>query len=141
MKAEQKLQWIAALLSGDYRQGKGRLRTPHDTYCCLGVECDVAAQQGMGEWTNTAGVDEQPRWQFVVTNTEPMPMIAPTWHVMSWSSIPLDLLPKIGILDGVGKAQAILQDLNDKGGKSFEQIAEWIEENVPVDEDTEEVTP
>lgn len=41
MKKTLKLKWIAALRSGAYKQGKGRLRRG-DSYCCLGVLCEVA---------------------------------------------------------------------------------------------------
>lgn len=35
-------QWVAALRSGKYVQGQNRLRSRHNTYCCLGVFCDLA---------------------------------------------------------------------------------------------------
>ncbi len=38
---------IAALESGEYKQGQGRLRTPEGNtskFCCLGVACNVHAQ-------------------------------------------------------------------------------------------------
>lgn len=42
MKAEIKQRWVAALRSGDYKQGCGELYNPNeDTYCCLGVLCVV----------------------------------------------------------------------------------------------------
>jgi hypothetical protein len=50
MNEEIKKQWVAALRSGAYKQGTGRL---HDTYrgedrfCCLGVLCDLAAREGV----------------------------------------------------------------------------------------------
>lgn len=37
---EIKDKWIAALTSGEYKQGQGYLRLG-DTYCCLGVLCDL----------------------------------------------------------------------------------------------------
>jgi hypothetical protein len=46
MKAETKSQWVAALRSGQYKQGHHRLRMG-DTYCCLGVFCDLF---GGGHW-------------------------------------------------------------------------------------------
>jgi hypothetical protein len=55
MNPEIKAQWVAALRSGDYVQGRGRLRTswgslqPHE-FCCLGVLCDLAAKEGQGTW-------------------------------------------------------------------------------------------
>src|SRR5688572_29009191 len=50
MKKRIKKLWIEALKSGEYSQGKGRLRRQDscfdtdsivDSYCCLGVLCDV----------------------------------------------------------------------------------------------------
>ncbi len=40
MDAQLKAQWIAALRSGEYRQGEGKLRDGGN-YCCLGVLCDI----------------------------------------------------------------------------------------------------
>jgi len=39
----RRLEWIDALRSGEYKQDAegGQLRTTHDTYCCLGVVCDL----------------------------------------------------------------------------------------------------
>lgn len=36
-----KEKWISALRSGQYKQGRGRLRNEDDHYCCLGVLCEV----------------------------------------------------------------------------------------------------
>jgi hypothetical protein len=51
MNAEIKAQWVAALRSGDYIQGKSRLATIRGNgtveYCCLGVLCDVAVKSGL----------------------------------------------------------------------------------------------
>lgn len=38
---EKTTELIAALRSGKYKQGTGRLRQD-DRYCCLGVACDIA---------------------------------------------------------------------------------------------------
>lgn len=38
---EEFLQWIAALKSGTYEQGKQALQSVHGGYCCLGVACIV----------------------------------------------------------------------------------------------------
>lgn len=34
-------KWTEALRSGEYRQGKGTLKTKNGRYCCLGVLCDI----------------------------------------------------------------------------------------------------
>lgn len=33
--------WVAALRSGEYKQGRGCMRNKFDAYCCAGVLCDV----------------------------------------------------------------------------------------------------
>ena len=55
MTEEQKERnrlWVKALRSGDYLQGDGQLhRTdtePDESFCCLGVACDIAAQYNEG---------------------------------------------------------------------------------------------
>lgn len=37
---------IAVLRSGKYRQGKELLRPTEDTFCCLGVACDLVDPEG-----------------------------------------------------------------------------------------------
>ncbi len=45
--------WLAALESGEYIQGKRALRNPDNTFCCLGVACDVARKRGVNLVWNT----------------------------------------------------------------------------------------
>lgn len=46
-------KWVAALRSGEYSQGRGRLRKG-DTFCCLGVACDLYAKEHPeAEWLGT----------------------------------------------------------------------------------------
>lgn len=50
LKPEIKQQWVEALRSGEYKQGKGALRLigkEQDSFCCLGVLCD---KSNVGEW-------------------------------------------------------------------------------------------
>lgn len=46
--------WVEDLLSGDYPQGKGKLRrmdNGEDGFCCLGVACETFSKAtGKGEW-------------------------------------------------------------------------------------------
>lgn len=43
---ENAQKWIDALRSGEYQQAKGSLRKP-EGFCCLGVACDVAINNGV----------------------------------------------------------------------------------------------
>ena len=49
MNPEVKAKWLDALRSGRYRQGVGGLLT-EGKFCCLGVLCDLAVKEGVGEW-------------------------------------------------------------------------------------------
>lgn len=40
-------KWIKALRSGNYTQGKSTLKTHKGHYCCLGVACIIAKQEGI----------------------------------------------------------------------------------------------
>jgi len=50
-----KQQWLAALRSGEYDQGRDRLRTDDGAFCCLGVLCDLHANATGSKWDS---VDE-----------------------------------------------------------------------------------
>lgn len=45
MKPAIKRAWVKALRSGKYKQGRGRLRMRENTFCCLGVLCDLHNKQ------------------------------------------------------------------------------------------------
>jgi hypothetical protein len=51
MDPEVKARWIAALRSGEYKQGCDVLRTLNDEFCCLGVLCDLYAKEHGINWT------------------------------------------------------------------------------------------
>jgi hypothetical protein len=44
MNPKVKAMWIKALRSGEYKQGKGQLRSVENNFCCLGVLCNIHAQ-------------------------------------------------------------------------------------------------
>lgn len=44
MNPKIKKQWIKALRSGDYKQGKEQLRNDENQFCCLGVLCNLHAK-------------------------------------------------------------------------------------------------
>lgn len=43
-------EWIAALRSGKYKQGRMLLQSREGEFCCLGVACEVEALKGRGVW-------------------------------------------------------------------------------------------
>jgi|GEM_PF-3411517 len=105
-----KAVWIAALRSGDYKRGKGRLKKKlkgKDSFCCLGVLHDIH-----GEWGDS------------ITS------------VVGYKSYAPKGIFKYGYLSrGTSRGldthtQHILASMNDRG-KTFNQIADYIENNVP----------
>ena len=57
MNQEIKAQWVQALRSGEYEQGKSALHIisgdGKHTYCCLGVLCELAVKAGVAEVIST----------------------------------------------------------------------------------------
>jgi hypothetical protein len=112
MNAEIKKQWIEALKSGDYQQGKSVLRqnTTNGVYhCCLGVLCELHAKATNTKWTADNRYCHQ---EFILPR-----------EVMAWSHLP-EANPEVGIEAGLS-----LADCNDKG-VSFTKIADIIEEKL-----------
>ena len=97
-------EWILALRSGAYKQATGRLKDG-DRYCCLGVLCAIHPD-----------VIEKDNGVFVykghgATNNLP--------YELGWD---LDIPIMV--------AGYTLQTMNDDKGKTFSEIADWIEANL-----------
>lgn len=147
MKPEIKAQWLAALRSGQYTQATGVLHETGprgDSYCCLGVLCDLAEKAGVVESDVTqnprlahdntsllfeyrpAGFDKDPRGDDV------------GYDEISSGTLPDAVQEWAGITDSAGVFNktpggpvdnwSTLADEND-GGASFEEIAELIEQH------------
>ena len=116
MKTEVKIQWLTALRSGEYAQGAMRLRRADNTFCCLGVLCDLAVK---------AGVIEGPTQEFAggsymygaAGNSAFLPN-----EVGDWSGV-----DRFGQTSGVEEFFDVVQ-MNDDGA-TFEAIADVIEAN------------
>lgn len=107
MNTAIKQQWVDALRSGTYAQVCGSL---HDDegFCVLGVLTDLHRQWIGGEWTKK---NPRMRWYLYEGETGHLPTC-----VREWASVTID--------DPVGRAS-----LRNDGGFSFEELAQWIEEN------------
>ena len=108
--AEIMTEWTRRLESGDYLQGRGKLQE-QDRYCCLGVLCEIAVEQGVIRQPMMVGG--------VVTydnyNTAHLP-----YSVAYWSGITPE-----GRLSRKVDGWEDLTQLNDNG-YTFKQIAEVI---------------
>lgn len=128
MNPKVKAKWLAALRSGEYKQGTGVLRTDYtgeDKFCCLGVLCDLAVQEGVTTLTRTNGgvySYAQDGGGLGVTGTLPK-------VVREWAEVTTDN-PLVKWKSGNRYAHYSLTQLNDREGLSFDEIADVIEDSL-----------
>lgn len=110
MNQEIKQRWVEALRSNQYQQTKGFL---HDDigFCCLGVLCDLAVQDGVIEETSVNDGD------YFCYDTESTLL---PYEVVEWARLS-SKDPKV-----VNNGETTLSTLNDNGN-SFISIAEVID--------------
>lgn len=118
MDKELKAKWLDALRSGKYVQGRGALRTESDTYCCLGVLCDVVGEEWKRKPSGAWGV-ELVGGEFVESG-----VLTPTVR----DKCGLNACNPEVMLPG-GVYPEALSELNDSG-MSFAEIADLIEEQL-----------
>jgi len=105
MKPEIKQMWVEALRSGKYKQGQYRLRRNDDSFCCLGVLCDVVDHSS---WSSHLNEDSYSYDDQFLTISESMKKY-----------VELEV-----------EECRDLVNLNDGCAKSFSEIADYIEENL-----------
>ena len=118
-------EWCQKLRSGDYKQTQEALHRAYNnehSYCCLGVFCDV-----MGEkWS----VAEQEENEILYAIRYKEDIKNPYTTVLT-----TDLNRIINGTDNLDKQYVShLIHMNDNGS-TFEEIADWIEANIPVEEE------
>lgn len=94
LPTEFKEKWVAALRSGEFKQGRGALYK-NGKYCCLGVADKIE------------GYEPDAR-DSILKHHENVPEI----------------------IRGDTELTARLATMNDEGGKSFSEIADYIEQNL-----------
>lgn len=107
MQKAMKKKWIKALRSDEYEQGRGSLVSYNNEFCCLGVLCNIS---DLGEWKRTAF-----GWRYEYNGS------------CSKYRLPSEVIAHFEILIHEEKA---LMNMNDGDRASFNQIADWIEENM-----------
>lgn len=122
MNAQIKEAWLTALRSGAYKQGRGQLHV-EDTFCCLGVLCDLHAKDGLGQWID----DGDAMYKYIGD------MQLPPIQVMRWAELPsvnpsIDGTALTNLNDGIegydddAECDVILEE-----PLSFAEIADLIE--------------
>lgn len=111
MLNEIQKSWVSALRSGKYAQGKGYLRSPENSFCCLGVLCELAAE---------AGVIDSPNLAERSYTYQGLRCALPD-KVTNWAGLRSSVLGEMKDLSCYD-----LMVLNDKG-KTFAEISDFIE--------------
>ncbi len=109
-----KQKWIAALRSGEYKQGKNRLRTNKNgktSFCCLGVLCNLHAQ------AHPTIAATQTNSKVYLSNKDVLPL-----PVLNWAG----LTRRQGARVMINGEYKYLTEHND-GGCTFAEIADAIE--------------
>lgn len=118
MNADIKAEWVNRLRSGEYEQGRSRLRTG-DKYCCLGVLCEIAVENGV---IPEPTVDYDEIYRYGGGNDNSISTLPET--VVDWAGLGDNTEPTAPFADDVQ-----LSVLNDNGC-SFEAIANKIEDGL-----------
>ncbi len=129
MNADVKKAWLEALRSGEYKQAQGTLRR-EDSYCCLGVLCDVYRKSGINNDANWRRNESTLTYNFTAGLTGGVAFVPPT-PVIDWAEMNYDD-PDVDYQDPVsGFPRTIaLTSCNDDLKLSFNQIADLIEKQL-----------
>lgn len=133
MNPEIKAQWVAALRSGEYQQGKRYLRRQWNNeepqYCCLGVLCDLAAKAGVvTKSVKPLGLSLKATYYGAENKDDAK---VPIRAIADWAGL-RHPIPSVLVEqdNGAFKDRVMLTELNDVAGYTFGQIADLIEEQL-----------
>jgi hypothetical protein len=116
-------RWVQALRSGQYQQGQHELHPDTNSYCCLGVLCDLyRVEQGKGEWRK--GPMRGENNIFTVDDEEGYESSVLPESVKDWAGMHSSVGEIVGTVDA-------LAALNDEG-MEFPQLADLIEKKWEV---------
>lgn len=122
MNPEVKAKWLAKLRSKEVKQGRERLKgiMPDGTaeFCCLGVLCDIYAQEKGVDWTP---LDDAHHGQDI--NCEILDAVGtPPSEIVNWAGLP-ERNPVLNTNLGAARMTSI----NDEMEMTFDQLADLIE--------------
>lgn len=120
MDAELKAEWVAALRSGDYKQGYTYLCRPDRKMCCLGVLADVDGQLVDDEMSFS-----YPDFQGVRHTNGEVNRYLLTPELVERYGFGV-VVEEDDAVQGC-EVQTFLSFRNDTSGWSFDEIADWVE--------------
>lgn len=137
MKSHVLDEMVERLRSGKYKQGSGYLRFRHedgDRFCCLGVLCEMAAEDGVIERVDATGEGRVVKYRHQGANGSHATFLPPA--VIEWAGMVSDV-EKTVVAEFFYEEQGAFGEIptdtlaymNDNG-TPFDEIADWMEANV-----------
>jgi hypothetical protein len=121
MNKEIKQEWVKALRSGEYEQGRNQLKTKNGKFCCLGVLCDLYSKKNNVPWsTESSSIHKNFQHYTIHGALENLPDQVKAWAGLQESD------PVVKHKDPF-PTHVHLSYINDQG-TSFAEIANIIEE-------------
>lgn len=117
MNKRIKKLWVDALRSGEYRQARGQLRSKQNGFCCLGVLCNIHAQE------HPEIAAKQMSSNYMGQNAI-LPIAVREWAGLKTSD------PLVKYSNKHGEKRTNLADLNDNKRFNFEKIADAIDKSL-----------
>lgn len=119
MNGEVKRKWVEALRSGAFQQGQKRLAHTDNTFCCLGVLCELAVREGV--CTKSMAEEDPLFWEYDAAS-KVLPRSVQRWAGLTYVN------PDVMYHGDVRfpESKASLATLNDSG-VLFSEIADRIE--------------
>jgi len=132
LKKDVKEKWLKALRSGNYKQGEINLNNNNNTFCCLGVLCDIYIKENNLIWNDNAGSTGV---KSIYTSAHTLPKIIIMWAYDDESFNLEDTIDKsLDYLTGgitlINDKPVTLWMLNDNLNKTFDEIADIIEDQM-----------
>lgn len=131
MNKELKEKWTSSLRSGNFEQGTDYL-CRNGKYCCLGVLCEVAGLEkndngynGSMEYTSPYDPLDHECWH-MTDDDEPCTACQNAFERVD-TELCSGLMTALGL---TSEQHSHLIGMNDSDGKSFAEIADWIDTNV-----------
>lgn len=126
-------QWVEALRSGKYKQGRQALRNKDEEYCCLGVLCDISKKDLGTDWE--PDIDEDGDFEIYAMEKNAGVLPDKVWEYLGKEATDYKVqisttnskLPDF-VTNDCPSRYLYLITLNDVYKLSFEQIADIIEE-------------
>lgn len=134
MKEDIKNRWVEALRSGKYKQGQNVLHQSYegqnDSFCCLGVLCDLAAKDGAVHKSKSSTYDPKLSTYRYDTSASGLSSDMRTWSGVASSEGRINVTYEDNPLDipfDDVRGYTFLSVLNDRQNFTFEEIANVIE--------------